>query len=224
MHAKDGIRLVLTLTVVGLSSLLLLCASVFHLRFGKPAGAGLLHSGLAMARFTIADLDGDLKPDLATVEIESQRSARTNYSIRVQLSAGTQSAISLNAPMGGLRLSARDVNGDDSLDLIVTSISEARVIAVLLNDGHGRFFVASNNEYVVAKETDIFLREREAAQPDTLTLAPSRRTPDGACSSAAAGSILRPTGVLREEVRYGSPSAPSRGIRSRAPPSDVFLA
>ncbi len=52
-------------------------------------------------RFVFADLDGDRKPDLALVETQSGRAANTSYSIHIKLSAGAESAIGLNGPIGG---------------------------------------------------------------------------------------------------------------------------
>jgi hypothetical protein len=110
------------------------------------------------AQFVIADLDGDRKPDIALVEMANPRSAKTNYSIRLQFGVGTESTIGVNAPLGGLRVAARDVNGDDNVDLILTSNLDARFIEVLLNDGHGNFSVAAPDAYPgLANESHVFL-------------------------------------------------------------------
>jgi hypothetical protein len=127
-------------------SLSLLCLCVFALVLGRNAaeaaqgtsgGAGGFAPG-----FAIADFDGDQKPDLATVQVERDAAGGTRYSIRLQLSAGEESAIRITGPQGGLELVARDVNGDDVIDLVVTTAMGSHFVAVLINDGHGKFTLA----------------------------------------------------------------------------------
>jgi hypothetical protein len=90
------------------------------------------------SHFAIGDFDGDSRPDLATVQSGPGRSA-TRYWIRLEFSTGLRDAIGVNAPSGGLHIASRDVNGDHFLDLVVTTAWQHRPVAVLLNDGHGKF-------------------------------------------------------------------------------------
>jgi hypothetical protein len=89
--------------------------------------------------FAVADFDGDFRPDLADVGIGRSSVSLTDYWIRFRLSAAERQTILVVAPSGGLEIAARDVNGDHAIDLIVTTIWLRRPVAVLLNDGHGRF-------------------------------------------------------------------------------------
>lgn len=101
--------------------------------------------------FAIADFDGDQKPDLATVEVQKGSSSRiTKYSIRFQLTAGISQVFGVTAPSGGLQIVARDVNGDNALDVLVTTSLQHEQVAVLLNDGHGRFRLADASEFPAA--------------------------------------------------------------------------
>jgi hypothetical protein len=95
------------------------------------------------SNFAIADFDGDRKPDLATVEVQKgNSSSTTQYSIRLQLTAGAVQVFGVIAPAGGLQIVARDVNGDDALDVLVSTAWQHKQVAVLLNDGHGQFTLA----------------------------------------------------------------------------------
>jgi len=119
--------------------------------------------------FAIADLDGDQQPDLALVEIEREQASSTRYAIRVRLGGGTDSYLGVKGPLGGLRLTLRDVNHDDSLDLILTSAVDRRVIQVLLNDGHGKFAAAELGSFSnLQDDSDLALRDRELAPSDRL--------------------------------------------------------
>jgi hypothetical protein len=89
--------------------------------------------------FAIADFDGDLRPDFASVQNESNNSGTTDYWIQLQLSTVGRQAIRLVAPSGGLRIEARDVNGDHALDLVLTTAWFNQPVAVFLNNGRGIF-------------------------------------------------------------------------------------
>src|ERR1700741_5150400 len=171
------------------------------------------------AAFVIADLDGDLEPDLALVETGSARSANTSYSIRLQFSAGAKVAIGVVAPLGGLRVAARDVNGDDKLDLVVTSNLDAHFIEILLNDGHGNFSVAGQGAYPeLENESRVFLHTPSSALVDQATLAPVRSS----FSAEATTCYDDPSGLSSDCFLPAKfPVAQRRGAKShlgRSPP------
>ena len=119
---------------------LLVCLGVGRGEQGARRGASPRPSwNVASMQFAIADLDGDRKPDMASVEVETQQASWTSYAIRLQFGAGTGAYIGVKGPLGGVRLAVRDVNGDDRLDLVLTSVIDRRIVQVLLNDGHGNF-------------------------------------------------------------------------------------
>jgi hypothetical protein len=89
--------------------------------------------------FSVADFDGDSRPDLASVQYGTSDSSRAAYLIQLQLSAAGQQSFQIVAPVGGLQIVARDVNGDHALDLVLTSAWLRQPVAILLNDGHGNF-------------------------------------------------------------------------------------
>ena len=156
---------------------------------------------LSGGRFVFADFDGDEKPDLALVEMQSRGTAPGNYSIRLQFSRGRESAIGVSAPFGGLRVAARDVNGDDNLDLVLTSNLDATFVAVLLNDGHGNFSAAPAE--IVAKERASESALREPSGPElsrtTLVCLPSSLE-HGIAATRARDKDLRATAGRRSAV------------------------
>jgi len=90
-------------------------------------------------QFAIADFDGDLRPDLASIQAGRSTSGTNSYWIQLQLSAVGQQSIQLDAPAGGLLIEARDVNGDHAVDLVLATAWFRQPVAIFLNDGHGRF-------------------------------------------------------------------------------------
>ena len=94
----------------------------------STASVGLVSS------IAIADFDGDQRPDVASLEGDSS----TGYSIRFELTA-TGQAIRFVTPPGRFAIEARDVNGDNAADLVLTTALYRRPVAVFLNNGHGGF-------------------------------------------------------------------------------------
>lgn len=102
---------------------------------GAPAaGAG---SGFP---FAFADFNGDSRTDVARIQPGNSDSANaSDYWVEIRLSGSGSRLIRVIAPSGGLHLEARDVNGDHAVDLVLFTAWLGQPVAILLNDGHGRF-------------------------------------------------------------------------------------
>jgi hypothetical protein len=100
-----------------------------------------------------ADFDGDMRPDSARVQHGRAASGGESYAIDFRFSS-TEAPTSMNvvAPRGGLRIEARDVNGDNAVDLVLTTAWFREPVAILLNDGHGKFSTESPTAYPNAFE------------------------------------------------------------------------
>ncbi len=143
--------------------------------------------------FAIADFDGDQKPDLATIEIQKSSSSRTTrYSIRFQLTAGIAQVFGVTAPSGGLRIVARDVNGDNTLDVLVTTVLQHEQVAVLLNDGHGKFRLADASEFPEAVR-----QNSKSWNSGAIPL----------CDSSALVRVEYPAGELDRESKFDDPQS-----------------
>src|SRR5580704_7018606 len=90
-------------------------------------------------QFAIADFDGDVRPDLASIQAGSNGTGSANYWIQLQLTSTGRQSIQLVGPAGGLQIEARDVNGDHAIDLVLTTAWFRQPVAILLNNGHGSF-------------------------------------------------------------------------------------
>jgi hypothetical protein len=125
-----------------LSFLVLLLLSVSA--GAKAARAAGIQNGATLSSgpdltIAIADFDGDRRLDLASVQTADSVSGSSTYWIQFQFSASGRDSVQLVAPAGGLGIEARDVNGDHTVDLIFTTSWLRQPVAILLNDGHGRF-------------------------------------------------------------------------------------
>lgn len=171
--------------------------------------------------FVIADLDGDVHPDLAVVQAGMGASGDTSYWIQLQLSKGGLQSIRLVGPAGGLRIEARDVNGDHALDLILATAWFRQPVAILLNDGHGRFsqveparfpeaFADSNTKWATTCD----------AAADALGLPPQLRygTSQGGARLFGEPARAARTRYLNVEFLFAALQLPHEG---RAPPFDL---
>lgn len=152
--------------------------------------------------FAINDFDGDLRPDVATIQAVSNNSSSTIYQVQLELSAGGPQSIHLLGPAGGLRIVACDVNGDAIPDLIVSSAWREEPLAVLLNDGRGAFSLADPSSFpLTSGRSEKTLNGN--LQPQTDTVALRQPLPIGDFSgskyllhpSPGAGSIPRANSV-----------------------------
>jgi hypothetical protein len=172
-------------------------------------------------QFAIADFDGDLRPDLARVQAGSTSSGSTSYWIQLRFSAVGQQSIRLLGPAGGLRIEARDVNGDHAVDLVLATAWFNRPVAVFLNNGHGGFSRAEPAAFPGAfsesktKWASVSHQGMEAvgipSQSDTgfsteASCPQAGRSPAGSIPFPSRGFLLRPLLVSHAE---------------RAPPSEV---
>jgi hypothetical protein len=140
--------------------------------------------------FAIADLDGDLLPDLISIQTGANGSAGTSYWIQLQLSAAGKQSIRLVAPMGGLSIEARDVNGDHAIDLVLATAWSRKPVAIFLNDGHGNFSRVEPADFPEAfSESTAGWTSSLALTTDAVGL--PTQTRDIACREARVARYLR---------------------------------
>jgi hypothetical protein len=190
------------------------------LAFAAPANAGAVaapsSSPLVPSQFAIADFDGDRRPDLATVQPGQSSSPDAQYWVVIQLSGGPQRTLGITGPTGGLQVTSRDANGDNFLDVVLTTAWTNRPVAVLLNDGLGNFrpsspsafpgafttseksWACSNDEVQDATaallshyQTDNFLEGRRFSPPRNVTGLLALRTSGNLLSSTVLSFLDR---------------------------------
>lgn len=187
-------------------------------------GSSTFAYGAAATHFTIADFDGDNRPDLATVETGLIGASQTRYWIGFQMSAGARQMIGVNGPVGGLEIVSRDVNGDNIVDLVVSAAWLKAPVAVLVNDGHGNFTLRDPAAFSEA-----------LTNPGRTLDSPNQQDPDASIALSARGlsdfitSERAATSAVKSEKHFAKNSlrnffplvARSSG---RAPPLSVHHA
>ncbi|HYL61365.1 MAG TPA: VCBS repeat-containing protein [Candidatus Methylomirabilis sp.] len=224
---EESPRNVLRMPLLTLSVLLcLVCAANAS---SNPASARL-NAGSAFdaisssnVYFAIADFDGDRKPDLATVQVQSAASSRNlRYSVRFELSAGAAQSFGVIAPAGGLQIVARDVNGDSFLDLLVSTAWQHEQVAVFLNDGHGNFTLADPREFAASfRESTTKWNLKTAAFCDTAILDRPESSAGGMGSDRESELPLRIIGAAHSQHSFLSNQSLLLLAPGRAPPTAV---
>jgi hypothetical protein len=109
---------------------------------GHGPGSPLPLRSLEQAGWTVADFDGDKQPDLAFANAKG----RGSYGLELDLStrrdgaaAGRNSFPALPTSPFGIHLTARDVDGDHDLDIVITAGFADKPVAIWINDGKGQF-------------------------------------------------------------------------------------
>ena len=172
----------------------------------------------------IADFDGDMRPDSARVQHGRAASGGESYAIDFRLSStGAPAQMNVVAPRGGLRIEARDVNGDNAIDLVLTTAWFREPVAILLNDGHGKFSTAAPTAYpnafnrpastLTASYADEYIAFAMATQSDFILA--TAQTGQYQPAPAARGVVAPSTGF-----RAGPALA---GFSGRAPPASLHL-
>ena len=174
-------------------------------------------------QFAIADFDGDRQPDLATIHVVQSNTSDTHYWIAFQLSGGSRQALGITAPTGGLQVTSRDVNGDDFLDVVVTTAWTNLPVAVLLNDGRGNFKASDPSAFPAAFQTsnESWTCVTEEMKDSVALLLSRYLTGDG----EEASRVSSPRDVARLPTSWASDIStliPIVSFLGRAPPSFVL--
>jgi hypothetical protein len=171
--------------------------------------------------FAIADFDGDLHPDFASVQAGQNRCGSSDYSIQISLSEVGRESIHLVAPVGGLVIEARDVDGDHAIDRVVSTTWRKQPVAIFLNDGHGAFSRAEITLFPEAfKECQANLVS--APNPATDALGISRPPGAGICAEDNDSGFDRSPQSLSLASRAGfPPDSLQTSCAGRAPPTEV---
>jgi hypothetical protein len=201
-------------------SLLLL----FGLAGSRTAGATEIQNGPVTSaapgpQFAIADLDGDLRPDSASIQMGQNTGGMSTYWIHVRVAAGGRS-FPLVAPALGLIIKARYIEGRNAADLVVASAWSRRPVAVFRNDGYGNFSRAEPTSPGSFNDSNTNLDS--SANLATVTAGVPPQSGAGICAQERKLLDDRSRAGLIPPSSSGFPVSPfSVSHSGRAPPSAV---
>ena len=208
------LRTLILLSLLGLTGLCAAANPDVQKPLVTPSGPGL--------PFAIADFDGDLRPDLASIEAGPNNSGNASYSIQLQLTSTGRQFIQLVAPAGGLAITARDVNGDGTIDLILTTAWFREPVAIFLNDGHGRFSRVELSDFPEAFTTATTDWTFSAPGLATGAVGVPPQSRDGLCPDARALPYIRPRADAIPRLSVEILITPCLGFHAgRAPPLET---
>jgi hypothetical protein len=171
--------------------------------------------------FAIADFDGDRRPDFANIQAGQNRLGSSDYSIQLYLSEVGRQSIYLVAPVGGLLIEARDVDGDHSIDLVVSTAWRKQPVAIFLNNGHGTFSRAALAAFPGAF-SECQTNLAAASNPMTDAIGVSPQPGVGICPDESESGIDRSPANLIFVLSAGFPlDSFLTSHAGRAPPSEV---
>jgi hypothetical protein len=156
-----------------------------------PLSGSVLRGSGAMG-----DLDGDRRADSAVAQPQGLVNGAYRYRVDVHLSADPSTTFDVDSMAGGgLHISAKDVDGDHNLDLVITSTFGREPIGVWINDGHGRFRPGNADAYAksIWQETDRCWETPDRPTPSPLAFA---ATSSGGALKPVRLSVLQPLGAL----------------------------
>jgi hypothetical protein len=201
-------------------------ATVSALVADHRAAGDSFRLGTAAAPFgwstTVADLDRDGWPDVAIADRRGRQLGGFAYLIELHISNAGIQTFAFCSPHDALTVTARDVDGDRDLDLVVTPPLTRDVVGLWLNDGSGRF------RSVELAASPIQLPPVRTLAPLTTALEPSTSVTDEPGGAAVSGSVTaalqRPavTATARYSGDFRSRLVRYSSLPLRAPPASLF--
>jgi hypothetical protein len=167
-------------------------------------------------------MDGDSRADIAFAKFQALVNGIYHYQIEVLLSAQPRTTFEVESGPagGGLNISARDVDGDRDLDLVITAEFSRQPVGVWINDGEGRFSPGNPAIYPASiwQETNQSVERPYSPQRVDMSCV----VPSGGCSTAPPGLPAPPVispGAPLSSASDGHASHPlNLGRALRAPP------
>jgi hypothetical protein len=191
-----------------------------------PATAELFRLGTAGRPFAwstaIGDLNGDGTPDYAVADRIGHDLAGFEYSVDLSISGSPSQHVTFSSPDAALSIALRDVDHDQDLDVVVSTVVSPGVVRIWLNDGTGAFAETSAFDTVSWRAADSIAPDSPDSTLTGVAAAPRRaRDALGLRYSDFSGAATRSIAFVCSDAHADSHRGTTSG--SRAPPSAAAL-
>lgn len=166
----------------------------------------------------VGNLNDDGLPDYAVADRIGHSAAGFAYSVRFAVSGLAARSVTFDSPESALSISLRDVDHDQDLDVVVSTLISPTVVRVWLNDGRGVFAETSRRDLVPEWRAGPAVDEGAGVSVAALGV-PPRRGSDALGVAQLVATHLQALSSLTisgPERVFPPPAGPRR---SRAPPS-----
>ena len=166
----------------------------------------------------VGDLNADGRPDYAVADRIGRGGAGFEYSLQFAISGLAAQSFTFNSPESALSISLRDVDHDQDLDLVVSTVLSPDVVRVWLNDGHGRFAESAPVAQPEWRAGPALASAPEQSATALVGTTPRRDAPT-APRARVVSSSLNPQSPIAAAGPAPLDEGASRHRRSRAPPA-----
>jgi hypothetical protein len=186
--------------------------------FATNAASASAHSGRQIAYRTQLghDLDGDRIPETATI-----RHCGSLYQISIHFTTGRPKlrlTTYVTEGEAGLSFQTTDVNRDSKDDIVITSATSVRPIAIWLNQGKAKFQRISSWAYGVGRHTGPEYSHVPTHQPEPVGNISVDPLPQATLAVAYVSCGSHLVALLRSEADKLPVACISRQIPPRGPP------
>ena len=234
MRATAAARRALVAACAALCLLAIAGVATRHAHFAEPTWSPLATAGAAspfrlgtaarpFAWSTAAgDLNADGRPDYAIADRIGRVSGGFEYAVQFVISGLPTQSVTFDSPDGALSISLRDVDHDQDLDVVVSTLLSPTTVRVWLNDGRGAFAETASRDVAPEWRAD----PAAGADPDAaaaIAVVSSRRYQPGTPAGHARLTGLVALSFLTTRASAQPIDPPACRRRSRAPPATAPL-
>ena len=219
------------------AALCVLAIAGFATRHANPAGrtwsplapagvASPFRLGTAARPFAwstaAGDLNADGRPDYAIADRIGRVSGGFKYAVQVAIGGLETQSVTFDSSEGALTIGLRDVDHDQDLDVVVSTLLSPTPVRVWLNDGRGTFAETARRHFAPEWRAD----PSAGADPDAaaaIAVVSSRRYEPGTYAGHTRLTGLVALSRLTSRASASPFDSPAAPRRSRAPPSTAPL-